>query len=64
MDVDDYHRPLQERGDAAPGSWESWLLQHNLLPDRVVSSPAERAITTAEKGSQGYEPETASSHRR
>jgi len=49
FDVDDYHRPLQERGKRGAQQMGFWLLQQNLLPDRVVSSPAERAIATAEK---------------
>ncbi|MCB1828730.1 MAG: histidine phosphatase family protein [Gammaproteobacteria bacterium] len=49
VDVDDYHRPLMERGRRGALQIGAWLLQHNLVPDYVVSSPAERAIATAEK---------------
>ena len=49
VDVDDYHRPLLERGKRGAQQMGVWLLQQNLLPDHVVSSPAERAIATAEK---------------
>ncbi|HXK56372.1 MAG: histidine phosphatase family protein [Gammaproteobacteria bacterium] len=47
VDVDDFHRPLQERGRRGAQRMGNWLLQQKLLPDRVVSSPAERAIATA-----------------
>ena len=60
VDVDDYHRPLQERGVRGARKLGIWLLQHNLLPDRVVSSPAERAITTAEVAVKAMSLETAS----
>ena len=49
VDVDDYHRPLVERGKRAALQIGAWLLQQKLVPDHVVSSPAERAIATAEK---------------
>lgn len=46
---DDYHRPLKDRGKRDAQRIGAWLAQHNLLPDHVISSPAERAIVTAEK---------------
>jgi phosphohistidine phosphatase len=49
VDVDDYHRPLIDRGTRGAQKIGVWLLQRDLIPDRVVSSPAERAIVTAEK---------------
>lgn len=45
--VDDYHRPLVERGKRGALQIGCWLLQQELVPDRIVSSPAERAVTTA-----------------
>ncbi len=47
--TDDFHRPLKDRGKRAAQRVGAWLLLQGLLPDCVVSSPAERAIVTAEK---------------
>jgi phosphohistidine phosphatase len=47
--TDDFHRPLKDRGKRAAQRVGTWLLQQGLLPDHVVSSPAERALVTAEK---------------
>jgi phosphohistidine phosphatase len=47
--TDDFHRPLKDRGKRAAQRVGAWLLLQGLLPDHVVSSPAERASVTAEK---------------
>ena len=47
--VDDYHRPLKNRGKRGAQRIGIWLAQNNLVPDTVISSPAERAKVTAEK---------------
>lgn len=47
--TDDFHRPLKDRGKRSAQRMGVWLLQHGLIPDYVISSPAERAIVTAEK---------------
>ena len=47
--TDDYHRPLKDRGKRGAQRLGVWLRQQSLVPDHVVSSPAERAIVTAEK---------------
>jgi phosphohistidine phosphatase len=47
--TDDFHRPLKDRGKRGAQRVGVWLLQQGLLPDHVVSSPAERALVTAEK---------------
>lgn len=60
VDVDDYHRPLMERGKRGALQIGAWLLQQNLVPDHVVSSPAERAIATAEKAVKAMGLKTAS----
>lgn len=52
VEVDDYHRPLQKRGKRGAKKMGAWMLQQQWLPDRVISSPAERAITTAERTCQ------------
>lgn len=45
--VDDFHRPLKERGLRAARRVGGWLAQQDLLPELVVTSPALRALTTA-----------------
>lgn len=47
--LDDFHLPLAEPGKRAAQRIGAWLLRQNLLPDRVLSSPAERTMVTAEK---------------
>ena len=48
-DVDDYHRPLDDRGKRAAQRMGVWLAQQGLLPDLVITSPALRALGTAQK---------------
>ncbi|MEO5364047.1 MAG: histidine phosphatase family protein [Magnetococcus sp. DMHC-8] len=43
----DFHRPLAKRGQKDVPLMGAWLREHKLLPDHVVSSPAERARQTA-----------------
>ncbi len=47
--LDDFDRPLKDRGKRGAQRMGVWLLQQELVPDLVVSSPAERAIVTAQK---------------
>ena len=47
--TDDYHRPLKNRGKRGAQRIGVWLQQQGLIPDRIISSPAERALTTAQK---------------
>jgi len=47
--VDDYHRPLVDRGKRGAQRIGVWLAQQRLIPDLIVSSPAERALVTAQK---------------
>lgn len=49
IDTDDFHRPLKKRGIRGARQIGEWLRKQQLLPDTVISSPAERAIDTAEK---------------
>lgn len=49
VDTDDFHRPLKDRGKRGAQRMGVWLLQEGLIPDCVVSSPAERALVSAEK---------------
>ena len=45
--VDDFNRPLARRGRKAVKRMASWLREENLLPQRILSSPAKRARQTA-----------------
>ncbi|MGR9088006.1 MAG: SixA phosphatase family protein [Gammaproteobacteria bacterium] len=47
MDMPDMDRPLKKRGKRAAHRMGAWMKQQGLIPDRVMSSPAERAIATA-----------------
>jgi len=47
--VDDYHRPLKDRGKRSAQRIGVWLAQQQLVPDLIVTSPAERALVTAQK---------------
>lgn len=46
-DTGDFLRPLKERGRSGAERIGAWLQQQGLMPDLVISSPAERAIATA-----------------
>jgi phosphohistidine phosphatase len=43
----DFDRPLNRRGERNAVQMAQWLLDQDLCPDRVLSSPARRARTTA-----------------
>lgn len=45
--VSDFDRPLKRRGIQAAQKVGQWLLEHSLVPNMIISSPATRAITTA-----------------
>jgi phosphohistidine phosphatase len=47
--VDDYHRPLKDRGKRGAQRIGVWLAQQKMIPDLIVTSPAERALVTAQK---------------
>jgi phosphohistidine phosphatase len=47
--VDDYHRPLKDRGKRGAQRIGVWLAQQKMVPDLIVTSPAERALVTAQK---------------
>ncbi|MCF6251840.1 MAG: histidine phosphatase family protein [Methylococcaceae bacterium] len=49
LNVRDFDRPLKKRGKQAAQRMGLWLQQQDLVPDYIISSPAERAKTTAEK---------------
>lgn len=46
--MDDFDRPLKKRGKRAAQRIGEGLHQQHLIPDWIVSSPAKRAITTAQ----------------
>lgn len=43
----DFERPLAKRGQKAVKRMGSWLIQQELTPDHIISSPANRAQQTA-----------------
>ncbi|HEY9050401.1 MAG TPA: NUDIX domain-containing protein [Gammaproteobacteria bacterium] len=45
----DFKRPLKERGRRDAKRVGLWIIEQKLIPDYVITSTAERAITTAEK---------------
>jgi phosphohistidine phosphatase len=49
QDLDDFQRPLKDRGKRGAQRIGVWLLQQDLLPDYIISSPAVRALETARK---------------
>ena len=53
--VADYNRPLKKRGRKAAVTMGIWLHEQNLIPDWIISSPADRARETAEKLCKGIE---------
>ncbi|BCG63797.1 MAG: phosphohistidine phosphatase [Methyloprofundus sp.] len=48
VNTSDFKRPLKLRGKSAAQHMGIWLLQNNLLPDYILSSPAERAKNTTQ----------------
>jgi phosphohistidine phosphatase len=47
--ADDFHRPLKQRGKRAAQRIGAWLAQQEMMPDYILTSPAERALVTAQK---------------
>lgn len=47
--VDDFSRPLKKRGRRAAERMGAWLREQQLIPDTVFSSPAIRALATAQR---------------
>jgi len=47
--VNDYQRPLKNRGKRGAQRIGVWLQQQGLVPDLICASPAERALATAQK---------------
>ena len=47
-DSTDFYRPLNKRGQRNALQMGEWLADQKLIPDLIISSPATRALTTAE----------------
>jgi len=47
--ADDLHRPLNQRGERAAQRIGVWLAQQEMMPDYILTSPAERALVTAQR---------------
>jgi len=58
-ETDDYDRPLKKRGKQGAQLIAGWLNDQALVPDHVVSSPANRAIDTARRVLTALEMSTA-----
>jgi len=48
-DKSDFDRPLKKRGKRESKRLGVWLLQQQLIPDFILTSPAVRAVSTAKK---------------
>ncbi|MCK5356130.1 MAG: histidine phosphatase family protein, partial [Methyloprofundus sp.] len=48
VDTSDFYRPLNQRGKCNAQQMGKWLNEQKLAPDLIISSPAIRALTTAE----------------
>ncbi len=46
--MSDYKRPIKKRGFLESAKVGEWLLGHGLVPELLISSPAQRARETAE----------------
>ena len=46
--MEDFDRPLAERGEKAAAAMGRYMAEHGLAPDRVLCSPARRTRTTWE----------------
>jgi phosphohistidine phosphatase len=57
--IDDFDRMLTARGESDAGIIGKWLGDKSLLPGRILSSPAARAVATAELAAAacGVEPD-------
>ena len=48
VEVDDFDRPLKKRGEKAALKVGEWIQLKHIIPDWIISSPAVRAMKTAE----------------
>ncbi len=47
--MEDFKRPLKERGKRDAKRVGLWIIEQKIIPDYIISSPAQRATATAEK---------------
>ncbi|PKM34857.1 MAG: phosphohistidine phosphatase [Gammaproteobacteria bacterium HGW-Gammaproteobacteria-10] len=52
VDADDFNRPLKKRGKKAAVRIGQWMRKQKLKPGLIVTSPAVRALTTAERAGE------------
>ncbi len=52
---DDLRRPLKKRGKYGAKLVGRWLAEHELIPEVILTSPATRALTTAQKCAKNME---------
>lgn len=53
--LDDFERPLNARGKKNAPEMAQRMLKKKLIPEQIVSSPAKRAITTAEYFAEAFD---------
>lgn len=53
----DFKRPISKRGKKDSIRMGQWMLENHMIPDHVISSPAERAFQTCEFLQQGLQGE-------
>jgi len=54
-DIDDFHRPIVDKGKRKAQRIGVWLAEKNIIPDKIICSPAQRARVTAEKALKSAE---------
>ena len=57
--LDDFHRPLNQRGKESVARMGQRLAERHIVPELIVASPAKRTTITAESlaSAVGYDPE-------
>lgn len=53
--LSDHDRPLNHRGKYDAPRMGAWLKQQEMVPELIISSTAERALTTAEMVAQAFD---------
>jgi phosphohistidine phosphatase len=48
LNIEDFDRPLKKKGKRAALKVGTWMKEQGLIPELVISSPAQRAIATAQ----------------
>ena len=54
--VDDFDRPLSDRGRGEANDAGAWLRERGIVPDRIVCSAARRTTETAERVAAAFDP--------